>query len=92
MRALARQIYRVSTGGKLAADFGLRDQIRKASISIMANIAEGFGRGSKGEFSRFLWIAHASALETQSHLIGSFINYLSHDAKGKSNPKTRNRT
>ncbi len=34
----------------------------------MANIAEGFGRGSKAEMIRFLWISHASALETQSHL------------------------
>ncbi len=43
----------------------------------MANIAEGFGRGGKTEFIRFLRIAHASALETQSHLyIASDLGYL----------------
>lgn len=67
-RELAGKVYRISNQGKFASDFGLRDQIRKASVSIMANIAEGFGRGSKADFIRFLWISHASALETQSHL------------------------
>ncbi len=51
-----------------AKDFGLRDQIRRASVSIMANIAEGFGRRSDKEFANFLNIAHASAAEAQSHL------------------------
>jgi four helix bundle protein len=44
-RALATKIYAVSNQGRFTADFGLRDQIRRASVSVMANIAEGFGRG-----------------------------------------------
>ena len=67
-RLLSAQIYRTSNGGKFVRDFGLRDQIRRACISVMANIAEGLGRGSKAEFVRFLRIAHGSALEIQSHL------------------------
>jgi four helix bundle protein len=67
-RRLAATIYEASNRGKFTADFGLRDQIRRASVSIMANIAEGFGRGGKAEFLRFLRISRASAVETQSHL------------------------
>lgn len=67
-RVLAAKVYEISNRGKFSADFGLRDQIRRATVSIMANIAEGFGRGGKAEFIRFLRISYASALETQSHL------------------------
>jgi four helix bundle protein len=51
-----------------AKDFGLRNQIQRASVSIMANIAEGFGRRSDKEFANFLNMAHGSVSETQSHL------------------------
>jgi four helix bundle protein len=67
-RVLAAKIYQMSNRGKFRTDFGLRDQIQRAAISIMANIAEGYGRGGKPEFIRFLRISRASALETQSHL------------------------
>jgi four helix bundle protein len=77
-RVLAAKIYEISNRGRFSADFGLRDQIRRASVSIMANIAEGFGRGGKVEFIRFLRISRASALETQSHLyIALDLGYLS---------------
>jgi four helix bundle protein len=46
----------------------MRDQIQRASVSIMANIAEGFGRHSDKEFANFLNMAHGSASEVQSHL------------------------
>jgi four helix bundle protein len=49
-------------------DYGLRDQLRRASVSIMANIAEGFGRRSDKEFANFFNMAHGSAAECQSHL------------------------
>jgi four helix bundle protein len=76
-RLLTAKIYEISNEGKFKADFGLRDQIRRASVSIMANIAEGFGRGGKTEFIRFLCIARASAVETQSHLyIAVDLHYL----------------
>ena len=49
-------------------NFGLSDQIKRAGISIMANIAEGFSRKSNKEFIQFLFISKASAAELQSHL------------------------
>jgi four helix bundle protein len=66
-RELTRAVYKLSGHGTFAKDFGLRDQIRKASVSIMANIAEGFERDGTGEFIRFLAIAKGSAAEVLSH-------------------------
>lgn len=67
-RALTSEIYGASAGGAFGSDFGLRDQARRAAVSIMANIAEGFESGSNGEFLRFLGYARRSATELQSHL------------------------
>ena len=61
-------IYSLTGNGLFAKDFGLRSQIQRASVSIMANIAEGFGRRSDKEFANFLNMAHGSVSETQSHL------------------------
>ena len=62
------QIYRCSSNGEFAKDFGLKDQIRRAAVSVMANIAEGHGRRSNTEFANFLNLARGSASEVQSHL------------------------
>lgn len=62
-RELNKNIYQVTTNPSFSKDFTLRDQIRRASVSIMANIAEGFGRRSNKEFSNFLNMAHGSAAE-----------------------------
>lgn len=67
-RSLAREIYGVSNEGLFAKDFGLRDQIRRASVSIMSNIAEGFERGGAKEFGRFLAMAKGSAGEVRAQL------------------------
>lgn len=67
-RQLTRQIYEATSNGKFAQDYGLRNQIQRASVSIMANIAEGFGRRSDKEFANFLNMAHGSVAEVQSHL------------------------
>jgi four helix bundle protein len=68
-RVLAAKVYEMSNRGKFRTDFGLRDQIQRAAVSIMANIAEGYGRGGKPEFIRFLRISRASALgDTKSPL------------------------
>ena len=67
-RELTRLIYRVSKAGEFARDFGLRDQICRASVSIMSNIAEGFGRGGDQEFIQFLAVARGSAGEVQAQL------------------------
>ena len=61
-------VYEITASGNFSRDFGLRDQIRRASVSIMANIAEGFGRRSDKEFANFLNMAHGSVSEVQSHL------------------------
>lgn len=67
-RELAREIYTVSGQTSFSKDFALRDQIRRAAISVMANIAEGYGRGGTKEFTQFLSVAKASAVEIMSHL------------------------
>lgn len=67
-RQVTRIIYQTTTKGEFYKDYDLRSQIRRASISIMANIAEGFGRRSDKEVSSFLNIAHGWAYEVQSHL------------------------
>jgi four helix bundle protein len=67
-RELARAIYAVTKDGSFGRDFGLRDQIRRAAVSIMSNIAEGFGRGGNKEFTQFLSIAKGSVAEVQSQL------------------------
>lgn len=79
-REVTRDIYQTTTQGDFSKDFDLRSQIRRASISIMANIAEGFGRRSDKEFANFLNISHASACEVQSHLyIALDLNYINQE-------------
>ena len=76
-RQATRMIYEVTAEGQFARDYGLRDQIRRASVSIMANIAEGFGRRSDKEFANFLNMAHGSISEVQSHLyVALDLNYI----------------
>jgi four helix bundle protein len=67
-RALTTEIYRVTSQGDFARDFGLRDQIRRAAVSVMSNIAEGFERNRQTEFCHFLLIAKASCGEVRSQL------------------------
>jgi four helix bundle protein len=63
-----KMIYTFTDTGRFAKDFGLRDQIQRAAVSAMTNIAEGFDCESKVEFARFLGIAWRSAVEVQSLL------------------------
>jgi len=67
-RELTKTIYLVSSTGQWAKDFALRDQIRRAAISVMSNIAEGFDRQGDAEFGRFLSIAKGSASEVKAQL------------------------
>ena len=67
-RELTNKIYNVTERDQMSRDFGLRDQLQRASISIMSNIAEGFERGGNQEFIQFLFQARASCAEVQSQL------------------------
>lgn len=61
-------MYEVSGRGAFGRDFALRDQIRRAAVSVMSNVAEGFGRGGVKEFVQFLSIARGSASEVSAQL------------------------
>ena len=67
-RELTRTVYRFVRGSEFSKDYGLKDQITRASVSIMNNIAEGFDGGSEAEFIRFLVYAQRSATEVMSCL------------------------
>lgn len=67
-RKLVKRIYDITRKGEFRKDFGLRDQIQRASVSSMNNIAEGFDCESNVEFARFLVIARRSTVEVQSLL------------------------
>jgi four helix bundle protein len=61
-------IYRVTGGFTKEELFGLTGQIRRAGVSVASNIAEVYGRGSKGEYKQFLAMARGSNLEVQTQL------------------------
>lgn len=67
-RLLTKAIYRMTKDSGFAKDFALRDQIRRAAVSILSNIAEGFERGGNQEFIQFLYVAKASCGELRSQL------------------------
>jgi four helix bundle protein len=67
-RALTKEIYLASNTGLFSRDFSLKDQIRRASVSTMSNVAEGHERGNPGDFHRFLSIAKGSSGEVRSQL------------------------
>jgi len=67
-RELTREIYAVSRQAAFAKDFGLKDQIRRAAVSIMSNIAKGFERGGDKEFAQFIVLAKGSSAEVRSQL------------------------
>jgi four helix bundle protein len=71
-RELTNRIYEVTGNATFARDFGLVNQIRRASVSIMSNIAERFERGTNGEFVQFLYIAKGSSGEVRAQLSIAF--------------------
>ena len=76
-RVLTRVVYRATKRGAFARDFGLAGQIQRAAVSVMSNIAEGFERGTRGEFHQFLSVAKSSCAELRSQLyVALDIEYL----------------
>ncbi len=79
-RKLNLEIYKMTRAGNFKKDFVLVDQVRRASVSIMANLAEGFGRKGNKEFLQFISIAEGSLCELQSHLFISLdVEYISEE-------------
>ena len=77
-KSLAVAVYTITTDGRFARDFGLRDQIQRSSVSVATNIAEGYERRSRKEFLYFLNIAQGSLSELRTQLeIAHEIGYMS---------------
>jgi four helix bundle protein len=76
-RELTRRIYKITSKPGFSRDFGLKDQIRRAAVSIMSNIAEGYDRSGTGEFVQFLATAKGSAAEVRCQLyVAADQNYI----------------
>lgn len=71
-RKLSQQIYNITKSKDFKRDFGLRDQIQRASVSVMSNIAEGYERDSNRELIRFLNYSKGSVGEIRSLLYVAF--------------------
>jgi four helix bundle protein len=79
-RVLTKEVYRASNLGAFAHDYGLKNQIRRAGVSVMSNIAEGFERGRPGEFHQFLSMAKGSCGELRSQLyVALDVDYLAQE-------------
>jgi four helix bundle protein len=76
-RELVREVYRVCESGPLKRDWGLRDQLCRAAVSSMSNVAEGLARNTDKDFAHFLDMAKGSAVEAQSLLYAALdVGYL----------------
>jgi len=79
-RVLTNEIYKITKKPEFSKDLGLKDQIQRASVSIMSNIAEGFERGPKEEFIQFLYISRGSCGEVRTQLyVAKDQNYITEE-------------
>ena len=77
-RELTKFIYKITNNSAFSKDYGLKDQIRRAAVSVMSNIAEGFDRGTKLELVNYFFIAKGSSGEVKCQLfIASDCGYIS---------------
>ena len=83
-RVLVKGIFVLTNQERFSKEFALKDQIKRSAISVMSNIAEGFGRGGNKEFVQFLYIASGSLSELKTQLYISFdFNLLSEEDLNK---------
>ena len=76
-RQLVKFVYSITQERKFSKDYGLKAQIQRAAVSIMSNIAEGFGSQSDAEFIRFLSYSIRSGYEVQTHLcVANDVGYI----------------
>jgi four helix bundle protein len=76
-RILTAEIYKATSNGDFGKDFGLKNQIQRAAVSVMSNVAEGFERARPAEFHQFLSMSKASCAELRSQLYVAFdVGYL----------------
>lgn len=74
---LSISIYKLTKNVEFSRDWGLKDQIQRAAVSVMSNIAEGFERYSRQEFKQFLSIARGSCAEVRSQIqLAKSLNYI----------------
>ena len=79
-RKLTYRVYRATSNERFEQDFGLNGQIQRSAVSVMSNIAEGFGSRTSRTFIQFLGYARRSAAEVQSHLyVALDMNYISQE-------------
>ena len=77
-RVVAKEVYKLTQSSVFSRDYGLKDQIQRASVSVVSNIAEGFDYGSNKQFIRFLNIAKGSTSEVRAQLVLAMdIGYIS---------------
>ena len=80
-RELAKEIFKATSSGDFKKDYGLRDQVRRAAVSVISNIAEGFERGGNKEFIQFLYLAKGSCGEIRTQLyLAKDLDYLTEDS------------
>jgi four helix bundle protein len=75
---VSKMVFILSASGPLSREYSLKDQLRRSSLSVISNIAEGFGRHGKNDFRHFLSIANGSANELRAQLhLARELRYLS---------------
>jgi len=85
---ITKDIYDLTAKGNFSKDYGLRDQIRRAIVSVSSNIVEGFEKNNNNEFVRFLKIAKGSSGEVRNQLyIALAINYINQEEFNNINAK-----
>ena len=90
-KSLAVEVYTISNKGEFGKDFSLKDQVRRAAVSIASNIAEGKERETVAEFIRFLYVAKGSAGELKTQvLIAQDIGYVDQECSSDLRMKVEN--